>query len=214
VGNLRLRVRLAALAVVAAAVAAPAAGAGLIGSVPIVGGAVAPNCGKGAQVFAPWGDHATYYPVQNGGLESGSSGWTLTGGASVVRGNEPFYISGPGAYSLSLPSGSTATSPATCIGTANLFIRMLGIDAGGRDSGLRIRVIFRGGLLSSVLGVLDFTTTPPTGTWQPTLPTLSLGSLGIPLGSQSMQIQLSPVGSGSAWRIDDLYVDPWANGIV
>jgi len=202
------------LAVVAAAVAAPAAGAGLIGSVPIVGGAVAPNCGKGAQVFAPWGDYATYYPVQNGGLESGSSGWTLTGGASVVRGNEPFYISGPGAYSLSLPSGSTATSPATCIGTANLFIRMLGIDAGGRDSGLRIRVIFRGGLLSSVLGVFDFRTTPPTGTWQPTLPTLSLGSLGIPLGSQSMQIQLSPVGSGSAWRIDDLYVDPWANGIV
>jgi hypothetical protein len=182
-----------------------------------VGNQVAPNCGTGSQPFAQWGDDATYYPVPNGGLESGSLGWSLAGGAAVVRGNEPYNLSGAGRYSLSLPSGSSATSPPTCIGTANMFVRMMGIDANGSDSGLHVRIIFRGGVLSSVLGILDFNTSARTATWAPTANTLSLGSLGtfgIPLGSQSMQIQLAPVGSGSNWRVDDLFVDPWGCGIV
>src|SRR5690242_16196518 len=77
------------------------------------------SCGGGTQVFAPWGDSAYYYPANNGGLESGSTGWTLSGGAAVVSGNEPFYANG--SHSLSLPSGSTATSPVTCIGLTNDF---------------------------------------------------------------------------------------------
>jgi hypothetical protein len=25
------------------------------------------------------------------------------------------------------------------------------------------------------------------------------------------RIELTPIGSGSAWKIDDVYVDPWAS---
>ena len=38
------------------------------------------------------------------------------------------------------------------------------------------------------------------------------GGLAVPLlpilGSTSARIELTPLGSGSAWQIDDLYVDP------
>lgn len=167
------------------------------------------SCGGGTQVFAPWGDYASYYPAPNGGLEAGSTGWTLSGGASVVSGNEPYYASG--GHSLSLPSGSSAMSPKTCVGTLNDFVRMFGSDAGGTDGGLHVRVIWYG-LLSNVLGVTDFTTFAPGGDWAPTAKLTSLGGLVplIPLlGSTSARIQLTPVGSGSNWQIDDLFVDPF-----
>jgi hypothetical protein len=31
------------------------------------------------------------------------------------------------------------------------------------------------------------------------------------LGSTSARIELTPLGDGSRWKIDDLYVDPWAS---
>lgn len=166
------------------------------------------SCAAGTQVFAPWGDSAYYYPATNGGLEDGATGWTLSGGAAVVSGNEPFYASG--SHSLSLPSGSSATSPRTCIGTLNDFVRMFGADAGGTDGGLHVRVIWYG-LLSNVLGVTDSTTFAPGGGWAPTSRLTSLGGI-LPLvpllGSTSARIQLTPIGPGSEWQIDDLFVDP------
>jgi len=194
----RLLVALAAVAVALGACAglASPARAGLL------------SCGGGSQVFAPWGDYADYYLAANGGLEFGSTGWTLSGGAAVVGGNEPFYPSGW--HSLALPSGSTATSPASCIGTLNDFVRMFASDAGGTDGGLRVRVIWYG-LLSNVLGVTDFTTFAPGGDWAPTAKLTSIGGI-VPLvpllGSTSARIQLTPIGSGSNWRVDDVYIDP------
>ena len=166
------------------------------------------SCGGGSQVFAPWGDYARYYLAPNGGLEFGSAGWSLAGGASVSAGNEPFYSSG--FHSLYLPSGSSALSPQTCIGTLNDFVRMFASDAGGTDSGLRVRVIWYG-LLSNVVGITDFTTFAPGNEWSPTSKLNSLGGI-IPLipllGSTSARIQFTPLGSRSNWHVDDVYVDP------
>ena len=65
--------------------------------------------------FAPWGDVMAYTLIPNGDLESGSSGWELSGGAAVAKGNEPFYVcSDSDRYSLLLSSGSSATSSVTC----------------------------------------------------------------------------------------------------
>ena len=59
-----------------------------------------------AQVFAPWSDSSSYASLFNGGFESGSLGWGLSGGARVVSGNEPFYVeSSHDSHSLLLPSG-------------------------------------------------------------------------------------------------------------
>jgi hypothetical protein len=185
------------------AFAAPAANAGLISG--LLGG----SCpGQNSQVFAPWGDLAYYYLASNGGLELGSTGWTLSGGAAVVSGNEPFLPTG--AHSLSLPSGSTATSPVTCIGPKNLYVRMFASDQAGTDSGLHVRVVWYG-LLNKVLGATDFTTFDPGSPWAPSSKLSSSGGINVLLpllGSTSARIQLTPIGGNSDWLVDDLYIDP------
>jgi hypothetical protein len=206
----RLGVALCA-AVAATALAVPAASAKSNSLGDLLGGLVNANCNStGTQVFAQWNDFANYFLAPNGGLENGSLGWSLGGGASVVNGNEPFYATG--SHSLLLPSGSTATSATTCIGKGDLFVRMFGADEGGTDSGLRVRVVWYG-LLNKVLGITDFNTYGPGQSWSPTDKLNSSGgSIAIPLapilGSTSARVQVTPVGSGSRWLIDDLYIDP------
>jgi hypothetical protein len=203
-----LRFRLAGALVVAAVsavLAAPVANAG--GG--LLGGLLGSNCQTGGtQVFASWGDFANYYLAVNGGLENGSTGWTLTGGAAVVQGNEPFLPTGT--HSLSLPSGSTATSPVTCIGPRNIYVRMFGADRAGTDQGLHVRVLWYG-LLNKLIGATDFNTFGPGSDWAPTSKLPSGGGMNVLLpllGSTSARIQLTPLGSDSNWQIDDVYVDP------
>jgi len=199
----RLRYLLPAV-LAAAAFSVPAANAGLIGN--LLGGSCPTG---GTQVFAPWGDYASYLLAPNGGLESGTTGWSLSSGAKVVSGNEPFLKTG--SHSLLLPSGSSALSPVVCLGQDQLFLRMFGADAGGRDKGLRVQVVWYG-LLNKVLGISDFATYGAGGAWSPTSKLGSSGGLSVPLlpilGSTSARVLLTPLGSGSAWQIDDLYIDP------
>jgi hypothetical protein len=198
----------AVLAAVACSV--PAANAGLIGD-------LLSNCPTGGvQVFKPWGDSNYYLPATNGGFELGSWGWSLSGGAAVVSGNEPFYPTGT--RSLALPSGSSAMSPTVCLGTEQLYIRLFGRDLGGTDSGLRVRVYWYG-LLNKLLGVSDFAVFPGGGDWGPTGLVKSSGGLLAPLpvvsllSSTSARVQITPLGSGSRWQIDDLYIDPYISRI-
>jgi hypothetical protein len=195
----------------AAAFSVPAANAGLIGNL------LSGNCPSGgSQVFGPWADAANYILAPNGSFEFGTQGWTLSGGAGVVSGNEPFYPTGT--HSLSLPSGSSAMSPTVCLGTKQLYIRMFGKDLGGTDSGLRVRVYWYG-LLNQLLGSTDFAVFPSGGDWAPTDQVRSTGGLLAPLpvvalvSSSSARIQITPLGSGSRWQIDDLYIDPCINRI-
>ena len=39
-----------------------------------------------------WGDGGRYFLLDNGGFKSGSTGWTLAGGAKVVSGNESYAV--------------------------------------------------------------------------------------------------------------------------
>jgi hypothetical protein len=193
------------VAVCAVASAAPVANADLLGNL------IGNNCPtSGTQIFLPWGDLKHYYLAPNGGLESGANGWSLSG-AAVVSGNQPFFSSGM--HSLSLPSGSKAVSPATCIGPYALSLRMFGTDKSGSDRGLHVRVLWYG-LLNQLLGSTDYNTFASGGSWSPTASVNSSGgfNLLLPLlGSTSARIELTPQGSGSAWRVDDVYVDPWAS---
>src|SRR5687767_15011481 len=68
------------------------------------------------QVFSTWGDSANYYLAPGGSFEGSADGWSLTGGARVARGSEPFGLAGPaGRKSLSLPAGASATTPPFCV---------------------------------------------------------------------------------------------------
>jgi hypothetical protein len=88
---------------------------------------------------------------------------------------------------------------------------MFAADSGGTDSGLRVRVIWYG-LLNKVLGLTDYAVFDPGSGWSPTSKLNSGGGLQVPLvpllGSTSARIEITPLGGGSNWQIDDLYVDP------
>ena len=66
-------------------------------------------CGPRSQstVFARWNDNYQYFAMPNGGFESGTAEWRLTGGASVVAGNNILYAGGTThTKSLRVPAGA------------------------------------------------------------------------------------------------------------
>ena len=68
------------------------------------------DCGSSSQPFAQFGDYRNYTFGANGGLENGSTGWSL-GGGQIVKGNESFYVhSFSDRYSLALSPGGNVTT--------------------------------------------------------------------------------------------------------
>ena len=161
--------------------------------------------------FLPWLDPLSYTLAPNGGFESGSTGWTLSGGAKVVSGNERFFVrSSTDKYSLSLPAGSSATSGLTCVETLETTMRFFAINTGSLLSTLKVEAVYKdaGGTTRSlpvglVLG---------TGSWSPALPTPIVANLlELPLltdGKVDVAFRFTPQGILGNWRIDDVYVDP------
>ena len=162
------------------------------------------NCGVAVPVFAPWGDWSGYYFAPNGGFESGSAGWSLSGGAAVVSGGEPWYLGGFGSHSLLVPKGGSA-SINVCYGLTYPAVRFM-VAGNGGPATVHVRVISRG--LLGVLSVLDGGTFTAGTSWAPS-PKLStlLSALGAPLSTKSLQLQFT-VDSGTA-NFDDLFVDPF-----
>jgi hypothetical protein len=195
----------AALAVLAALATAPAANAGLLV-------ATATNCEEQVleRPFARWLDPLNYHLIPDGGFEANAAGWSLSGGARIVAGNEPFYVHGTGeSKSLSLPRGSVATSPVMCTGIHKPFMRFFAKSSAGllSLSTLSVEVLFEtsaGRVASLPVGVVL-----PNTKWQPTLPLPVLASL-LPLlpGEQTpIAFRFRPLG-GATWTIDDVYLDP------
>src|SRR5687767_3298914 len=89
------------------------------------------SCGdEPTHPFARWLDPLPYTLAPDGGFENGAAGWSLSRGARVVAGNEPFALSGPGARSLYLPAGSSATSPRMCVGLLLPVVRLVSTGGG------------------------------------------------------------------------------------
>jgi hypothetical protein len=171
----------------------------------------ATNCPTQAfsQPFARWGDTHYYTPVPNAGLEKGATGWTVTGSARVVSGNEPWKVGGAGdAHSLDIPSGSTATSPVICVGLEHPTVRFFARKNSGLLSTLAVSAVVHlngGGTLSVPVGVMA-----AGSSWTPTPAYLYLGNaLSVLAGdSTPMQFQFTPLLGGD-WQVDDVYVDPF-----
>lgn len=164
--------------------------------------------GPASHPFASWGDVASYTLVPGGSFESGALGWTLAGGARVVSGNESYYANSRyDSHSLAVPAGSSATTPPFCVGLTRPTIRLFVVNGGSSASRLRVKVVYRG--LLGILGVLDGGTVSAGSGWKPS--PIMLATLNAPLGTKSAQFVFTPADSSGAWRIDDLYVDPWVN---
>jgi len=170
------------------------------------------------QAFAPWKDYAAYAYAPNGGFESGSNGWSLAGGAKVVAGNSTFFTHGKGErYSLSLPAGSSATSPPMCISLFSSKMRFFAANAGSSSSRLRVQIIYGGGvsgllsLVTKTLGLSDVGYVTAGDAWQPSAP-IGMLSGTLPLLTQYVQFRFLPADRTGSWLMDDVYLDPLVHG--
>jgi hypothetical protein len=159
-----------------------------------------------SQPFSQWGDPASYKLAPGADFEGSLAGWTLSAGAARASGSESYGVSGSvGSSSLSLPDGSTAVSPQTCVDAAypdfRLFTRS---DSPG--SSVVVSVLFSAPLLGTV--TIPVGAVPATSSWEPS-PVLLTGS-AIPgaLHGGTANISLQFSGSGGTVQVDDVYVDP------
>ena len=182
---------------------------------------VNPNpCGYApTKVFSAWNDNRNYVLTPDGGFENGGTGWTLENGAAVGEGNETFQVGGTADHqSLTLPAGSSATSPAVCVtkhtGVFRLFARDTvapeDMPAHGKPHPLlKVEVLYtgkHGNHRSLTVGKLR-----AGDTWAPTRKlAIVLGQAKGkgPLQKANVQLRFTPEGTPAAWQIDDVYLDP------
>jgi hypothetical protein len=191
------------LAAAAALAVLPAAGA----SADVINTGVCDGAAL-SQPFAAWGDSAQYKLLPGGNFEGSLAGYTLSGGAKVVSGSEPFAA---GAKALSIPAGGSVLTAATCVNSANPTYRFFYKSQGGLLGLLpvmTVSLVYQDGLLGLVelpLGIVL-----PSGKWQPSGKELTLAALGSAIANGSVPLALRFTSVAGTWSVDDVYVDPIA----
>lgn len=178
-----------------------AAGAGTA-QADVLSSTAASSCPTPAvtQPFAPWGDSAQYELAPGGDFET--PGWTLSGGAALVAGSEPYAATGQlGASSLSLPAGASAVSPQTCISAAYPTMRMF---VGGTGDVL-VSIVYDG--LTIPAGLVR-----ASGSWQPSQILRTNGAIYGLLGGGSANVALRISSLSGNPVVDDVFIDPWFRG--
>lgn len=188
-----------------AAFAAPAQAGVLVSS--------ASDCAdqSAAKVFLPWADVADYVPAPGHDAES-ATGWTLTGGASIASGNEPWTVSSPeDSHSLSLPAGASATTAAMCVGITHPTLRFFAKQTSGSSvfDEVDVEVLYEdaaGNVRSTYIG------SDNGYGWNPTVPMVVTPALLALLPGEHTAVAFRFTADGGSFRIDDVYVDPWGRG--
>jgi hypothetical protein len=164
--------------------------------------------------FARWGDLAHYKLAPGGDIEGDLAGWTLAGGARRVAGGEPWNVTGvQGRQALSLPAGASVTTPATCVNAAYPTIRFFARSSGGLLGLLpllKVDLVYRDGALGLVS--VPAGTVVPNGSWQPTLPMLTLSAVGAAVAGGEAPLAIRFTSVSGTWQVDDVFVDPWRRG--
>lgn len=155
-----------------------------------------------SQPFAPWGDISSYELAPGGDFESASPPWTLTGGAQVVPGSEPFAATGTlGVSSLSLPAGSSAQSPTTCVDAAYPTVRFF---VGGTGT-VAVSLVYDGLAIPTGVAVA-------AGSWSPTPVMVTSAPVDGLLSGGTAHVSLVLTGLTGSPQVDDVFVDPWNRG--
>ena len=160
------------------------------------------NSNAVSQPFAPWGDPSSYELAPGGDFESSTFPWTLSGGAQVVPGSEPFAATGTlGSSSLSLPAGASAESPSTCVDAGYPTVRFF---VGGTGT-VAVSVVYGPLVIPTGLVVA-------AGNWAPTPPLVTGSIVGGLLSGGTAKISLELTGITGSPQVDDVFIDPWQRG--
>ena len=165
------------------------------------------------QPFRPWADPADYTLLKDGSFGAGAHAWELSSGASIAAENEPFRVNRDHrAASLRLEPGSSATSPALCVGIAHPTLRFFARNDGPLTSTLAVEALFEDALGNTQSVDLGLVT--GHSTWAPTLPLPVVANLVAVLPDERTPVafRFSAPQSSGAWLIDDVYVDPYSKG--
>ncbi|HET6866381.1 MAG TPA: hypothetical protein VFH80_10740 [Solirubrobacteraceae bacterium] len=177
----------------------PDARADAVSATPSVG-LNACNLSALSQPFAPWLDYAYYELTPGGDFES--STWSLTGGAKLVGGSEPYAATGTlGSSSLLLPAGSSAQSPPTCVDATYPSIRFF---IGGAGS-VAVQVVVGSSVVPAGVAIAG-------GEWEPTPVMLTNAAVLAAASAGTAQVSLLLTGLSGSPRIDDVFIDPWSRG--
>jgi hypothetical protein len=168
-----------------------------------------------SQPFLRWLDPMRYVLAPNGDLETGTTGWKLTGGAAIQNENESFFVgSATDKRSLYLPSGSSATTRPMCVELLHPTFRYFAKNRGTiLLSTLVVEALVENPLTGKVL-VLQAGVHTGGSKWHPSLPVLVVADLVSLLdadGELAVAFRFRPVGLGAKWLVDDVYVDPFRN---
>ena len=166
---------------------------------------------QSSQVFSRFGDLSYYTLLSGGSFESGTTGWSLTG-ASVVAGNESYFIGGAThTRSLRIAAPGEVVGPSFCADSERPHFRFFAKRVSGSTGQLNVKLRWvndsRQVVYSSVatLNLADYPA------WKPT-PNLALATrLALNAVDQTRTVQLvfDVTGSDAVWQIDDVYIDPY-----
>jgi hypothetical protein len=183
----------ATLALAGALLLAPAAQADLVGL-------NACNTNTLSQSFLRWGD-PSYYELAPGGNFADSS-WSLSGGAKLVSGAEPWAASGSlSSSSVSLPGGASAQSPATCVNAAYPTIRFFASGFGT----VAVSVVYNGLAIPSGVNV-------SLGGWAPSLVAVTGSAITGALNGGTAQVSLRLTSVLGTVKVSDVFIDPFRRG--
>jgi hypothetical protein len=156
--------------------------------------------------FAPWFDNGFYVLHPGGDMESGLPGWTLSGGAAVVAGDDGLGVR-PGAKVLRLPAGATAVTSPICIDQTFTHARLLARTMTLIGTKLDVDVLYTDTKGRSVVKGSESFNLNLLG-WAPTINFDINAKLA---GAAPIQFRFTaPRGTG--WLLDDFYVDPRYRG--
>jgi hypothetical protein len=160
--------------------------------------------------FVPWLDLGSYFLGPSGSFEDTLAGWKVRGGARIVPGNEPFHVhAASDTHALSLPQGSSVTSPSICVRLDSPDLRLFVRNTGSLLSLLRVDLTFTNPFGRPI--TIPVALLPAGSVWSPSLPVLFLEDV-VPLvggkGQTWVSFTFTPVGAGGKWQVDDFYVDP------
>lgn len=207
--------------------------AGAVAAVPAAASAACVEMPT-SKAFSKVGDTADYSLAPGGNFENGAPGWTLAGGAKIVSGNETLgFLKGPivsGSKALSMPVGSTATSPEFCVDESHPYFRFMAKPASSM-AGYKAVVIYRDSAGS--VQTSQFTSSQEItwgeGSWSASA--VSPLAAKIPLDAgETASVQLKFISTGNpvavgisfwgkftggdvgATNIDSVLVDPYRRG--
>src|SRR5262249_29851579 len=148
----------------------------------------------------PWADLASYELAPGGDFENPA--WTLSGGARRVPGSEPFAATGThGNWSLTLPAGSSAQSPATCVDAADPSVRFFIAGKGSVAVSLIAgKLVLPAGIAVGGVG------------WLPAPVTVTTSAVVSALSDGVAQVSLRLTALSGSPQVDDVFIDPWNRG--